>query len=42
LKISKIAAGMYHSIAVTTKGDLYCWGRGEHGVLGLGSWSYHL
>ena len=28
---------MYHSVAVTTEGDLYTWGRGQYGVLGNGS-----
>ena len=26
---------MYHTVAVTTEGDLYSWGRGLYGVLGM-------
>jgi alpha-tubulin suppressor-like RCC1 family protein len=33
---------MYHTVAVTTEGDLYSWGRGLYGVLGNGSNQYSL
>lgn len=41
-KIIQIAAGMYHSAALTEDGDLYTWGRGNFGVLGNGDNSYSL
>lgn len=31
-----IAAGGWHSMALTPNGEVYAWGRGEHGRLGLG------
>nr|CAB3483027.1 unnamed protein product [Digitaria exilis] len=31
-----IAAGGWHSTALTNEGEVYAWGRGEHGRLGLG------
>ena len=34
--IVHIAAGNKHSLAVTDKGDLFTWGCGKHGQLGLG------
>lgn len=42
MKITQIAAGMTHCVAVTAGGHLYTWGKGEHGVLGHGNSSYHL
>lgn len=42
IKIKKITAGMYHTNAVTTNGDVYSWGRGLYGVLGNGSNSQSL
>ena len=35
-KIIFMNSGNSHSIAVTKKGDLYSWGRGDTGALGLG------
>ena len=32
-----IAAGLYHSLAITEDGSLYSWGDGEFGGLGLGN-----
>lgn len=40
--MKKIIAGMYHTGALTTTGDLYTWGRGLYGVLGNGSNQYSL
>ncbi|MFN8490070.1 MAG: CARDB domain-containing protein [Caldilineaceae bacterium] len=34
-----IGAGGYHTCAVTTAGGVKCWGRGNNGELGYGSWS---
>ncbi|KAJ3679055.1 hypothetical protein LUZ60_017066 [Juncus effusus] len=34
--IGCIAAGHYHSLAVTTEGEVYAWGRNEEGQLGRG------
>eukprot|EP00249_Psilotum_nudum_P006695 c19983_g1_i1 orf=743-1693(-) len=31
-----IAAGGWHSMALTANGEVYAWGRGEHGRLGFG------
>ena len=31
-----VAAGGWHSACVSRSGELYCWGRGEYGRLGLG------
>lgn len=36
VKVSDIAAGGWHSLAITEDGEVYVWGRGEHGRLGLG------
>ncbi|XP_058187836.1 uncharacterized protein LOC131304580 isoform X2 [Rhododendron vialii] len=32
-----IAAGGWHSTALTNDGEVYGWGRGEHGRLGFGN-----
>lgn len=37
VEIEKIACGQYHSLALTTDGELYTWGWGVHGQLGLNS-----
>ncbi len=37
IKVAKIAAGVYHTVALTAEGDVYSWGRGLYGVLGNGS-----
>ena len=42
IKIKKITAGMYHTVALATTGELYTWGRGLYGVLGNGSNQYAL
>jgi hypothetical protein len=42
IKVSKIMAGLYHTIAISDKGDLYTWGRGLFGVLGNASNAYSL
>lgn len=36
LTLIDIAAGGWHSTALTVKGEVYAWGRGEHGRLGFG------
>lgn len=36
IKVSDIAAGGWHSLAITEHGEVYVWGRGEYGRLGLG------
>ena len=36
VKISDIAAGGWHSVAISDEGRVYVWGRGEYGRLGLG------
>lgn len=35
LVMEDIAAGGWHSMALTPEGEVYAWGRGEHGRLGL-------
>lgn len=35
IKIDKIAAGGWHSCAISTTGDLYTWGWNSNGQLGL-------
>lgn len=42
IKIKKITAGLYHTIAISENGELYTWGRGLYGVLGNGSNSFSL
>jgi len=34
----RVAAGEYHSLAIKTNGELYAWGRGNDGQLGLTDW----
>jgi alpha-tubulin suppressor-like RCC1 family protein len=34
-RVTKVWSGMYHSAAVTSNGELYTWGRGQDGQLGL-------
>ena len=38
-KISKIASGAWHSMALSVSGELYTWGEGSSGCLGLGLYS---
>jgi hypothetical protein len=35
-RLQDIACGGWHTAAITTDGDTFVWGRGEHGRLGLG------
>jgi len=41
-KVTQISAGLYHTVALTSEGDVYTWGRGQYGVLGNGSNQYTL
>lgn len=34
--IIEVKAGLYHSVAVSSKGEVYSWGEGHMGKLGLG------
>ena len=36
ITVSGIAAGQYHSLAFTTNGEVYAWGKNTNGQLGLG------
>jgi len=33
----QVAAGSYHSTCIMNNGELYTWGRGSHGCLGIGT-----
>eukprot|EP00826_Nyctotherus_ovalis_P042427 TRINITY_DN4360_c0_g2_i8.p1 TRINITY_DN4360_c0_g2~~TRINITY_DN4360_c0_g2_i8.p1 ORF type:complete len:327 (-),score=43.35 TRINITY_DN4360_c0_g2_i8:164-1144(-) len=37
IEIKQISAGRYHTVALSTKGQVFTWGRGSYGVLGNGS-----
>ena len=37
LQFSEIACGEYHSLALTVTGDIFSWGRGFEGQLGISS-----
>ena len=37
--VADIAAGGWHSVALTSLGEVFLWGRGEYGRLGLGDHS---
>lgn len=36
-QVVRVAAGVSHSLAVTSRGDLFTWGAGSHGKLGHGT-----
>ena len=40
--ILQVAASAFHTICVTTEGELFSWGFGKRGVLGLGDEEIHL
>lgn len=42
IKVTSIAAGNYHCVALDDKNRMYNWGRGQYGVLGNGSNSEHM
>jgi len=42
VRITQVAAGGSHSLAVSADGDLYSWGWGRHGQLGHGDFSNRL
>ena len=35
-KVSQIAGGEHHTIALTSEGKVYCWGRNDESQCGLG------
>ncbi|GLC39448.1 hypothetical protein PLESTB_001349800 [Pleodorina starrii] len=35
--VVSVAAGDHHSLALTSRGELFSWGRGDHGALGHGT-----
>lgn len=35
-KVGFVSAGAHHALAITSSGQLYCWGDCSHGQLGLG------
>jgi len=42
IKIKKVSAGMYHTVAVASDDRVFTWGRGLYGVLGNASNNYSL
>lgn len=38
--VSQVAAGSFHTCALTLNGDVYCWGRGDRGELGYPGVTY--
>ena len=36
IRVSHVACGHAHSLAVDSKGQVYAWGDGQYGQLGLG------
>lgn len=39
VQIADIAAGGWHSLALSVQGGVFTWGRGEYGRLGIGDTS---
>jgi alpha-tubulin suppressor-like RCC1 family protein len=37
-KIVQVACGFHHTICLTADGELFAWGGGKEGSLGLGNW----
>ena len=37
-KIVQVACGFHHTLCLTSEGELYVWGGGKEGALGLGNW----
>lgn len=37
-KVVQVACGFHHTICLTADGELYAWGKGKEGALGLGDW----
>ncbi len=40
-KIVQIACGFHHTLCLTADGELFVWGGGKEGALGLGDWANH-
>lgn len=40
-KVKSVAAGVYHAACCTEDGEVYCWGLGQDGQIGIGSTSVH-
>ena len=39
-KIEDVSCGDNHTIAITSSGDVYSWGQGNNGTLGVGQVNY--
>ena len=37
-KVKQVACGFQHTVCVTEEGEVYAWGYGKNGALGLGDW----
>jgi len=38
-KIVQVACGFHHTLCLTSDGELFAWGGGKEGALGLGDWN---
>ena len=41
-KIHQVACGFHHTVCLTQSGDVYAWGKGKEGALGLKQWTNQL
>jgi len=37
-EVTQVECGFYHTVALTSKGEVFSWGEGKHGALGHGDW----
>lgn len=37
IAVTKVACGAYHTLALSSQGEVYAWGSSHHGQLGLGN-----
>lgn len=41
-RVTRVSCGAYHTAAITSRGEMWTWGRGDHGQLGHGDTSNRL